>query len=57
MHDRASHPERATVSGLLADGRRAWGATSDAEAMARITTEETSGAAGHIDATGGFRLN
>jgi len=57
MHDRASHPERATVSGLLADGRRAWGATSDAEAMAHITTEETSGAAGHIDATGGFRFN
>lgn len=56
MHDRASTPERAIVSGLLADGRRAWGSTTDPSAMARVTGEETAGASGHIDPEGGFRF-
>lgn len=56
MFGRDGTPERALVSGLLADGRRAWGGTSDVDAMARIVTEETSGAAGHIDPAGEFRF-
>ena len=52
MHDRESRPERAIVATLLADGRRAWGGTTDPDAMARIVTEETHGAAAHLGPTG-----
>jgi acetyl-CoA C-acetyltransferase len=54
LHGRGNVAERATVAALLADGRRAWGATTDADAMARMVTEETAGAAGHISADGTF---
>jgi acetyl-CoA C-acetyltransferase len=54
MHGRGNVAERATVAALLADGRRTWGATTDADAMARIVTEETAGATGRIDAHGTF---
>ncbi|WP_426571728.1 acetyl-CoA acetyltransferase [Aquihabitans sp. McL0605] len=54
MHDRDSQPDAAIVSGLLADGRRAWGNTSDAVAMKQMITSETAGAAGRIDADGAF---
>ena len=54
MHDRASEPEKATVACLMADGRRAWGTTTDPDAMERFVTGETSGAEGHLDAEGSF---
>ena len=57
MHDRDGAPERATISGLLADGRRAWGSTTDGAAMARFLEEETVGAAGRIDPTGAFTFS
>ena len=56
MHGRDGAPEAATVAVLLDDGRRAWGSTTDADEMARIVTEETAGAAGHLDAEGRFRF-
>jgi acetyl-CoA C-acetyltransferase len=54
MHDRDSNPERAIVSTLLGDGRRAWAGTTDPDALRRFLTEETAGAAGHVDPEGGF---
>lgn len=45
-------PERALVAVLLADGRRAWAGTSDADAMARFTSEETAGLPVHLDRSG-----
>jgi acetyl-CoA C-acetyltransferase len=57
MHDRSSVADRAIVAGLLPDGRRVWGTTTDPTAMARFTTEETAGAAGRIDPEGEFRYS
>jgi acetyl-CoA C-acetyltransferase len=56
MHGRGNVAERATVATLLDDGRRAWGSTTDAEAMARIVTEETAGATGRITPAGTFEF-
>ena len=56
MHDRESTPQKAIVSCLLDDGRRAWGSTTDSDAMTRFTTEETAGAPGHLDPLGAFRF-
>jgi acetyl-CoA C-acetyltransferase len=56
MHDGASAPQKAIVAALLADGRRAWGSTTDADAMARFVTEETAGRSGAIDPEGVFRF-
>ncbi len=56
MHGRGSVPERATVAVLLDDGRRAWGGSSDPDTMARIVSEETAGAAGHLGPDGEFRF-
>jgi acetyl-CoA C-acetyltransferase len=54
MHDRQSAPEKAIVSCLLADGRRAWGTSTNADVMAAVVTAETSGRAGHVDPDGQF---
>jgi acetyl-CoA C-acetyltransferase len=54
MHDRGSAPEAAIVAALLPDGRRAWGTSSDADALERMVTEETSGTSGHLDPEGAF---
>jgi len=54
VHDRDSNPEAAIVAALLPDGRRAWGATSDAGALQRLITEETSGAEGRLGPDGAF---
>lgn len=56
MHDRESVPQKAIVACLLEDGRRAWGTTTDTDAMTTFTTEETSGQPGHLDPTGAFLL-
>ncbi|MEZ5183894.1 MAG: acetyl-CoA acetyltransferase [Acidimicrobiales bacterium] len=45
-------PERVLVAVLLPDGRRAWAGTSDPEAMARVTAEETAGCPVHVDREG-----
>jgi len=54
MHDRQSVAEKAIVSCLLADGRRAWGTSTDVDVMATIVSEETSGRAGHVASDGQF---
>ena len=36
MHDRDGSPEQAITTCLLADGRRAWGLSSDADVMAAL---------------------
>ena len=54
MHDRESAPEAAIVAVLLADGRRAWGNTADPVALARMITEETATAPGHLTPEGAF---
>ncbi|MFN8019830.1 MAG: acetyl-CoA acetyltransferase, partial [Acidimicrobiales bacterium] len=56
VHDRESAPERAVVATLLADGRRAWGGTSDPDAMARFLSEETAGAPGRLTPDGTFHF-
>lgn len=56
MFDRESQPERAIVAVLLADGRRAWGGSTDPEVMTTFTSVETHGRTGHIDAEGEFRF-
>ncbi len=40
MHDRESRPESAFVALLTDDGRRAWGTTTDADALAEMVTED-----------------
>ncbi len=54
MHDRDSNPESAVVATLLADGRRAWGTSTDDAVMKALVTEETAGRRGHVDANGRF---
>ncbi len=54
MHDRDEAPEQAIITALTADGTRVWGTSSDADAMARIESEETVGSAVRIAAGGGF---
>lgn len=56
MHDRDGEPERAIVAALLPDGRRAWGNTSDPDAMKRFLTEETAGADAHLGPDGDLHL-
>lgn len=54
MHDRDSRPERAIVSTLLADGRRAWAGSTDPEVMTELMTTETVGRPGIVDSDGLF---
>ncbi|MEO6987684.1 MAG: hypothetical protein ABI239_03460, partial [Aquihabitans sp.] len=56
MFDRENQPERAIVATLLSDGRRAWGGSTDPEVMEAITTTETHGRTGEVDAEGEFRF-
>jgi acetyl-CoA C-acetyltransferase len=56
VHGRDQQPERAVVAALLADGRRAWGGSSDEDTMDRFLAEETSGAEGHLGPDGTFRF-
>ena len=48
VHGPGSEPQKAIVSGLLADGRRAWGLSTDPDVMARLVTEETAGTEARI---------
>ena len=54
--DRGGAASHTLVACLTPEGRRAWGATTDADAMARFTTVETSGDAATLDPTGAFRF-
>ncbi len=49
-------PERALVSCLLADGRRTWGHSSEADIMKAMTEEEFVGTAVTMSATGVFKV-
>ena len=54
MHDRDGAPENGIVLTRTADGRRAWGTTSDADDMKLIVVEEPVGRQGSVDAAGRF---
>jgi acetyl-CoA C-acetyltransferase len=56
MYNRDGSPETGLVAALLADGRRAWGTTTEPAAMKAMVTEECVGRAGHLDADGRFRF-
>jgi acetyl-CoA C-acetyltransferase len=43
MHDRDGAPETGIVVGLLDDGRRAWGVTTDADLVTTMVTEDLAG--------------
>ncbi len=45
MHDRDGAPEQAIATCLLADGRRAWGLSSDADVMGALVEGEWVGTA------------
>jgi len=52
MHHRDGHPEIAHVSCLLADGRRAWGETTETSVMTSMCENEWVGTAVTLDAQG-----
>jgi hypothetical protein len=56
MHDREGAPETGILSCLLDDGRRAWGTTTDAEALGVMLSEELAGRRIHLDPDGTARL-
>jgi acetyl-CoA C-acetyltransferase len=57
MHGRDGTPEQAITTCLLADGRRAWGLSSDADVMATLTQGEWVGRPARLDAEGGLLLD
>jgi acetyl-CoA C-acetyltransferase len=52
MHDRDGNPERGIVAGLLDDGRRAWGTTSEPALTKAMVTEDVAGQRARITADG-----
>ena len=55
MYGRDGDPETGIVAVLLADGRRAWGTTTETDAMkAMVTDDDVVGRAGHLRAGGQF---
>jgi acetyl-CoA C-acetyltransferase len=52
MHDRSGAPERVIASCLLADGRRAWGDSRDADLGREMCTREWVGASVTLDVDG-----
>jgi acetyl-CoA C-acetyltransferase len=56
MFDRGGSPENGIAACLLDDGRRAWGTTQDADALATMTTEELIGHRARLDGTGTVHL-
>lgn len=57
VHGPDSVAQKAIVSGLLGDGRRAWGLSTDEDLMRHLVSEETAGATGRIDPEGVFVLS
>ena len=56
MFDREGTPETAIASCLLADGRRAWGTSTDTDVTNALTDGEWVGTTVQLDAEGGLRL-
>ncbi|HEX2577941.1 MAG TPA: hypothetical protein VHK88_16450, partial [Aquihabitans sp.] len=54
VHDRDGRPAKAIVASLLADGRRAWGTSADADTMGELVAAETAGRPGHVGPDGTF---
>lgn len=52
MHGKTGEPEQGLFALLLDDGRRAWGVTSDADAMAVMVAEDVIGRSAHRTADG-----
>jgi acetyl-CoA C-acetyltransferase len=57
VHGREGSAERAFAACLLPDGRRAWAASSDADLMAAIETEEVVGRAAQLDGEAGLSFS
>jgi acetyl-CoA C-acetyltransferase len=56
MHDRDGRPETGIVIGLLDDGRRAIGTTTDADVLAALVTEDLAGRRARIRPDGATEL-
>jgi len=56
MHDRSGEPETGIVVGLLADGRRALGTTTDPDALKALVTEDLAGRRARISPDGSADL-
>ena len=56
MHDRDGAPETAIVVGLLDDGRRAWGVTTEPGVVKTMTTEDLAGRSVALRPDGAFDL-
>jgi acetyl-CoA C-acetyltransferase len=54
MHNRDGQPENGIAAALLADGRRTWGTTQDADVLQAMTSEEFAGRPAHLDGNGGL---
>lgn len=57
MHERDGSPSNAIVACLLPSGERTWAASTDADLMAVMVTEEVCGRAGKVDGEGQVRLS
>jgi acetyl-CoA C-acetyltransferase len=56
MHDRDGNPETGIVVGLLDDGRRALGTTTDADALKALVTEDLAGRRARVRPDGATEL-
>lgn len=56
MHDRDGAPQTGILAGLLDDGRRAWGTTSDADQLEAMVAEEIGGRRVHVHPDGAVDL-
>ena len=56
MHDRDGSPETGIVVGLLGDGRRAWGVSSEPAVVKAMITEELAGRRATVRPDGSFDL-
>jgi len=56
LHGREGDPENGFVVGLMADGRRAWGITQDADQLRTLVTEELAGRKAELRPDGAFQL-
>ena len=54
MHDREGAPETGIVVGLLDDGRRAWGVTTEPGLVKAMVTEELAGRQVELRPDGSF---
>jgi acetyl-CoA C-acetyltransferase len=56
MHGRDGEPEVGLAACLLADGRRTWGRSDDADLLHRFVAEEGCGLTCRVDASGKLRI-